>query len=113
MVMAAPAAGADGTVFVAQMDGAVSAFGPEGSRRFVYETGADYLTAGPVCDSEGTAFVGDCLGRLHVVRKDGAGRVVFEAARSIQARPSLDARRNLYLPAMDRCVYVFRNRAAV
>jgi hypothetical protein len=48
---------------------------------------------------------------LHAVGSEGQGQVIFETSRAIQARPSFDRRGNLYLAAMDRQVYVFRNRA--
>ncbi len=108
---ATPALRPGGGVVVAGLDGSVQVLGADGAARHRYESGAEYLLAGGVCSQAGTFFIGDPLGRLHAVGSDGQGQVIFETSRAIQARPSFDRRGNLYLAAMDRQVYVFRNRS--
>lgn len=111
-VVATPALLGDGTIVVADLGGAVHAFGPDGALRFRHSTGGDYLLAGPVADVAGRLFLGDPLGRLHVLEKDGSGGPVFEGARALQARASFDERGNLYLPSTAGGVHVFANLAS-
>jgi hypothetical protein len=94
---------------VADLRGYVHAVAHDGSRLYRYASGADFLLAGGVCDAGGTMFVGDPLGMVHAIPPNGSGRQVFEIPRSVQARPSFDPAGNLYIPATDRKVYVFRN----
>jgi outer membrane protein assembly factor BamB len=111
-LLSAPAVAPDGTSIVADMSGSLRAWAADGSPLYQYSSGTDYLLAGPVCDSEGNAFFGDVEGRLHHVTNSGTGNVIFEAQRSIQGRPAFDSLGNLYLPATDRRVYVFKNASA-
>jgi outer membrane protein assembly factor BamB len=108
-VRATPAVAEDGTIAVADLRGYVHAVAHDGSRLYRYASGADFLLAGGVCDAGGTMFVGDPLGMVHAIPPNGSGRQVFEIPRSVQARPSFDPAGNLYIPATDRKVYVFRN----
>lgn len=111
-VQATPTLRRDGTILVADLAGFVHAIGPDGSARFRYASGCEYLLAGGVCEASGTAYFGDPLGVLHVIDKQGVGKAVFEAKRAIQARPSFGADGSLYLPSSDRVVYVFDSKSA-
>lgn len=111
-VQAAPALAPDGAVWVADLAGTLHRFAAETPPREVrYITGAEYLLAAPGSEAGGRCLVGDPLGRLHEVGPDGRGRVLFAAPRAFQAAPGFDPAGNLYLPATDRRVYVFRNAA--
>lgn len=110
-VMATPALGPTGNLLLADMAGALNALAPDGASIFTYLSGADYFLSSPVCAGDGHAFVGDPLGRLHVVDPSGKGGPLFESPRAIQARPAFDRWGNLYVPATDRTVPVFRNLA--
>jgi outer membrane protein assembly factor BamB len=96
---------------LADLAGVVHVLAPDGSPRFRYVSGADYLLAGGVSDGQGTVYFGDPAGVVHRLRPDGTGQPVFEAPRSLQARPSFDRRGNLYIPSTGHQVYVFHNRA--
>ncbi len=106
-VGATPAVALDGVITVADRGGFVHAVAPDGSLTYRYASGSDYFLAGGVCDRSGTVFVADSLGVVHVIGANGVGRPIFELPRSVQARPSFDLRGNLYVPAMDRHVYIF------
>ncbi len=112
-VGATPAVANDGTIVVADMAGFVHALAPDGSTRYRYATGCEYLLAGGVCDNRGVVFIGDPLGMIHCIQPNGLGQPIFEAPRAIQARPSFHARGNLFVPATDRQVYVFANQDSV
>jgi outer membrane protein assembly factor BamB len=110
-IQATPAVMEDGTVVFADLAGWVQAVAPDGSSRYRYASGSEYLLAGPVCEAGHTVIVGDPVGQLHVINKEGLGRVVFEAPRAFQARPSFDRMGNLHVPCTNRRVYVFGNKA--
>ncbi|HRY49395.1 MAG TPA: PQQ-binding-like beta-propeller repeat protein [Candidatus Paceibacterota bacterium] len=110
-IVATPALGANGQIWVADLDGAVRLLQSDGSLRASYSTGADYLLAGPVTDADGQAWIADPLGQLHALDSRGRGRIVYEAPRSIQARPAFDREGNLYVATTDPKVLVFQNRA--
>lgn len=106
-VQATPALRDDGTVIVADLAGSVLGLTQGGGPGFRYQTGCEYLLAGAVCEASGTVFIGDPQGIVHSIGSDGTGRKLFETPRAIQARPSLGSDGKLYVPAMDRLVYVF------
>lgn len=112
-VTATPALAPDGSVWLADMAGALHriALVPGDPTVHRHATGADYLLAGPVCDGAGRAFLGDPVGRVWCLEPGGRARILFEAPRSLQARPSFDARGDLHVPGGDGVVYVFRNTA--
>jgi outer membrane protein assembly factor BamB len=109
-VQGTPALRHDGVILLADLGGSLHAIGPDGTPRFRYASGCEYLLAGGVCEAGGTCFIGDPVGVLHAINGQGAGHTVFEAKRSIQARPSFATDGSLYLPATDRTVYVFPAR---
>ena len=109
-VRATPTILPDGGVLVADLAGYVHALAPDGTPRYRYASGCEYLLSGSVCDQTGTAYIGDPLGMVHCLSADGLGNPVFEAPRAIQARPSFDRLGNLYVASTDRQVYVFRNQ---
>lgn len=102
-----PCISPDGVVVLAGMDGSVRAVNPDGTHRYAYNTGTDYILSAPVCDREGKAALGDPEGRVHVIDSDGNGRVVFEAERAFQARFAFSPKGLLYAPCTDGRVYVF------
>lgn len=109
-VQAAPAIRPDGAIVLADLAGCVHALGPDGTARYRYITGCEYLLAGGVSEAGGSFYLGDPFGALHLIDWQGQGKAVFEARRSIQARPSFDPSGNLYLPSMDKFVYLFERR---
>jgi outer membrane protein assembly factor BamB len=96
-----------GELLVADLAGSVHGFSPEGTVRFRYATGSEYLLAGGVGQADGRFWIGDPSGVLHAVDRHGAGVSFFEAPRSIQARLSFDPRGHLHVPCSDRIVRVF------
>jgi len=109
-VQGTPALRHDGVILLADLGGSLHAIGPDGTSRFRYVSGCEYLLAGGVCEAGGTCFVGDPLGALHAINGQGDGNTVFEAKRSIQARPSFGPDGSLHVPATDQTVYVFPAR---
>lgn len=109
-VQAAPAIRPDGAIVLADLAGCVHALGPDGTARYRYVTGCEYLLAGGVSEAGGSFYLGDPFGALHLIDSQGQGKAVFEAGRSIQARPSFDPAGNLNLPCTDKNVYVFEGR---
>jgi outer membrane protein assembly factor BamB len=110
-IRAAPTVASDGSIVVADLAGWVHALAPDRTRRYRYATGGEYLLAGGVCDQRGTVFIGDPLGVVHAIPSHGGGKPLWETTGAIQARPAFDAEGNLYVPATDRQVLVFANRA--
>ena len=110
-IVATPALRPDGVLVVADMTGKLSAI-QSGAFRFRYDTGCEYLLAGPVCDGSSLSYVGDPVGLLHRVDSEGRGRSFYEAQRSLQARPSWNPAGDLYVPAMDGRVHIFRRVGA-
>lgn len=106
-VQATPCLRPDGSVVIADWHGEVHVFNPDGSRAFRCPTGADYLLAGAVSDSKDWIYLGDPLGRVHALEPNGIDRPLFEAGRAIEGRPSFDPGGRLYIPSMDRHIYVF------
>jgi outer membrane protein assembly factor BamB len=96
-----------GDLVVADLAGSVHGFSPQGTLRFRYTTGSEYLLAGGVGEVGGMFWIGDPLGVVHAVDGRGAGVAFFEAPRSIQARLSVDPLGRLHVPCADRLVYVF------
>jgi hypothetical protein len=94
-------------VLVADLAGSVHGFSAEGTLRFRYSTGSDYLLAGGAGRTDGTFWIGDPLGVVHAVDRDGSSVRFFEAPRAIQARLSFDPLGRLHVPCTDRHVYVF------
>ena len=109
-VQATPALRRDGVILAPDLGGFVQGVGPDGSLRFRYESGCEYLLAAAVSEAGGTSFFGDPLGVVHAIDERGGGKKMFEVPRAIQARPSFDAEGNLYVPSTDRSIYVFSNR---
>ncbi|MBN2507654.1 MAG: PQQ-binding-like beta-propeller repeat protein [Verrucomicrobia bacterium] len=110
-VGATPAVAWDGTIIVADLGGWVHGVTPDGTCRWRYATGGEYVLAGAVCDRDGTVFLGDPLGVVHAIGEGGAGTTVGETPGAIQGRPALDGEGNLHVPATDRRVLVFANQA--
>lgn len=106
-VQGTPALRHDGVILLADLGGSLHAIGPDGTPRFRYSSGCDYLLAGGVCEAGGTCFMGDPVGVLHAINGQGAGKKIFEARRSIQGRLSFGLDGSLYVPATDRTVSVF------
>jgi hypothetical protein len=106
-VVATPALRSDGMLMVADMTGGLSAI-DSGRIQFRYDTGCEYLLAGPVCNDSSLVYLGDPIGFVHRVDPGGKGQSFFEARRSLQARPSWSPDGDLYLPAMDGRIHVFR-----
>jgi outer membrane protein assembly factor BamB len=108
-VQGTPAVADDGAIVVADLAGVAHAVAPDGSDRYRYPSGCEYLLTGAVCARNGQVFLGDPLGRIHVISRDGRGQTIFETPRAIQSRPSFDRSGNLHVPCTDRQVYVFPN----
>ncbi|MFB3786246.1 MAG: PQQ-binding-like beta-propeller repeat protein [bacterium] len=105
-IQATPCLRADGAVVIADLVGEIHVFTSDGERVFRCPTGAEYLLAGAVSDSKDWIYLGDPLGRVHAVGPNGVDRPLFVADRAIEGRASFDPGGRLYIPSMDRNIYV-------
>lgn len=106
MIEAPPAVLPDGAVALGDMGGNLTVYNPDGSKRWTYETGAEFIQSGPVCAADGTLFVCDTWGRVHQAGPAGKGEAVFEAPRAVQGRPSFSEDGRLFVPCGDGNVYI-------
>ncbi len=79
-----PAAGADGTVFVADKSNALRAFAPDGAARWSFQAAAKLL-AGPVVGPDGSVYLGDKDGHFYSLTPAGELQWQFSAGKAIKA----------------------------
>ena len=108
-VQASPVLSGDGLITLFDLRGMTLCFTVEGSLKYNYYTGCEYLVAAGAADISGTIYLGDTQGKIHVIDENGKGKVILETERSIQARPAFSPTGDLFIPSTDHNVYVFRN----
>jgi outer membrane protein assembly factor BamB len=108
-VQPSPVLSGDGLITLFDLRGMTLCFTVEGSLKYNYYTGCEYLVAAGAADISGTIYLGDTQGKIHVIDENGKGKVILETERSIQARPAFSPTGDLFIPSTDHNVYVFRN----
>ena len=100
-VIASPAIGADGKIYVGSKDSIFYAFESNGSVAWEYFAG-EPITSSAALGQDGTIYFGDENGTLHAVNPDGSGKwtymvdTVTDTNKSILSSPALDLSGNIY-----------------
>jgi outer membrane protein assembly factor BamB len=103
-MMAEPAVGPDGSIYLATVDGYVHALYPDGRFHWSYTLAGGVLGA-PVVDRRGTLYVGTESGRIYVIHPNGTGFWTFQAPTSIVTPLVRDAHGLVLFGASDQRVF--------
>ncbi|EDY84738.1 PQQ enzyme repeat domain protein [Verrucomicrobiia bacterium DG1235] len=105
-IFGAPAVGADGAVYVGSRDSKVYAVNPDGTQKWVFETG-DWVDSSPTLShDESAVYVGSWDDKMYAVSTvNGAKLWDFQTGNLIVSSPALDASGNLYFGSSDGFFY--------
>lgn len=96
-VVAAPAIGEDGTVYIGSMDNKFYALNPDGTLRWSYKTGG-YVTGHATIDYNGTIYVGSHDNNLYAFNPNGTLRWKFTAVARIKKHaPTIGKNGTIYI----------------
>ena len=90
-VEASPAVGSDGTIFVADFGGFVSAISRHGSIEWSYETpGRVSIVSSPTLDLEDTVYIGSKTKQVLAIRRDGTLKWSYSLDENVDSTLTLD-----------------------
>ncbi len=108
ILYASPAVGADGTVYVGNLDKKLVALTPHGAPRWVFTGQGNFRYSTPAIAEDGTIYVGASDGVLYAVRPNGTRRWTFQAGGAIKTSPNIGAGGIVYFGADDGRLYAVR-----
>lgn len=99
-----PALAADGTIYVLSSGGRLLALNPDGSEKWVFDTGVvasipDHYGNSPAVDVDGTVYFGWIDGQFYAVNPDGTRKWRTKLGESIWSSPALGADGHIYIGA--------------
>lgn len=113
-----PAIGPDGTVYIGNSQGLISAIDPNTQEvKWTYQTGVSLDGSGnyglpsfPVVDKKGRVYFGSVDGNMYALSKDGELLWAYQTDNMIaEAAPALDADGTLYFSSDDGYVYAIQD----
>ena len=105
-IVASPAIGADGTIYVCSTDGTLYALDPSGlsTLKWSYTAGGG-IHSSPAVGADGTIYVGASDGNLYAIDGDGTLKWSYVTGDDILAAPSLDSNGTIYVGSTDGTLY--------
>ena len=95
-IVAAPALGDDGVIYVGSRDNHLYAIEPDGTEKWKFET-SNGITSAPAIDADGTIYVANVDGNLYAINPDGSEKWTFEPAESGAASDlAIDSNGSIY-----------------
>lgn len=113
-----PAVSLDGTIYIGNSDGVLSAIDPKTQEiKWTFQTGPDPkdnnfygLIGFPLVDKEGTVYVGAVDGKMYAIDKNGKEKWSFQTGgRITEASPAFDEEGTLYFTSDDGFLYALGN----
>lgn len=113
-----PAVAPDGTIYIANSDGLVSAIDPDTQEvKWTYQGGTDPddatnsgMPSFPVVDSKGTVYFGSVDGQMYALDKDGNLKWTYQTDDALaEAAPALGADGTLYFSSDDGYLYAIQD----
>jgi outer membrane protein assembly factor BamB len=101
---ASPVTAADGTVYIGSTDGKFYAISPNGSQKWVYQTGAR-VDSGPTIGSDGTVYFGSGDANLYALNPDGSKKWSFASAGPLTSSPAIGTDGTIYFGGAIRKFY--------
>ena len=90
-IEASPAVGSDGTIFVADFGGVVTAVSRHGSIEWTYETpGHVGIVSSPTLDLEDTVYIGSKTKQVFAIRRDGTLKWSYLLEENVDSTLTLD-----------------------
>lgn len=102
---ASPAVAADGTIYLVDSFGDVSALSPEGTLKWSYFLEGFVLYSTPAVGSDGTVYVGDSARYLYALRADGTLKWRYLAGGDIVSSAAIAADGTIYFRCDDGLIY--------
>jgi len=100
----APAVGPDGTIYLGTWKGAFWALNPDGSRKWVFETGNEIKSA-PAVGADGTVYFGSRDRKFYAVGANGKQRWAFPTGGWVDSSPALAHDGTVYFGSWDKNFY--------
>lgn len=106
-LLTSPALAQDGTIYIGNENGTLSALNPDGSENWQYRT-SDKIVAAPIIDAEGSIYV--CSGTLiHALNPKGKLLWKYDVKQHITASPIIDSEGVLYVAAGNTVTALYSN----
>jgi outer membrane protein assembly factor BamB len=104
--VSSPAIAPDGTIYAGSGDDSLYAINPDGTLKWVYETG-QAVSASPVIGSDGTIYAASYDRQLYALTPDGALKWVFPTKTVLTSSPAIGSDGTIYVSGtnLDRLVY--------
>ena len=103
-ISAAPAVGADGTVFVADNDNVLHAIN-NGTAKWKYAQAESWIRSTAAIGADGSVYFGSADKNLYALSADGALKWKYATADEIFSSPAVDHDGTVYVGSDDGCVY--------
>jgi outer membrane protein assembly factor BamB len=108
-IASSPAIGADGTIYFGTLwslgdGGKIFAVNPDGTEKWVYQTG-DAITSDPAIGDDGTVYIGSMDNYLYALYPNGTLRWRFKTGDAIKGPPSIDIDGTIYVGSYDDYLY--------
>jgi outer membrane protein assembly factor BamB len=107
-IRSSPAVGSDGTIYVGSDDGYFYAINPDGSLKWKFKTGKEWIRSSPAVGSDGTIYVGSNDGYFYAINPDGSLKWKFKNNGGwIRSSPAVGSDGTIYVGSNDYYLYAF------
>lgn len=107
-----PAIGADGIVYVADIQGHLYAINPDGTTKWTQEI-PGRVTTSPVIDKDGTIYIGSLDGSFHATNPDGSSKWRYIADEFISSPAAIGSDGTIYFGCGDGHIYALNNNGTL
>ena len=104
-----PAIDKDGTLYISLLEGKVSAYYPDGTKKWTFQTEyALNISATPTIGSDSTIYIGSWDSNFYALNRDGTVKWIFPTGGEIRGSAAISEDGTLYIGSLDNKIYAIQ-----
>jgi outer membrane protein assembly factor BamB len=97
VILASPAIGSDGTIYVGSNNKNLNAINPDGTEKWNFTTGDKVSYSTAVIDFDGTIYIGSTDYKLYAINPDGTQKWSFMTGDQVESSPAIGSDGTIYI----------------